>query len=280
MSNEPGFVSLWPDELKTYVEKEKDANYLLVDVRQPGEYAGEHIPGAVLVPLKELEKRSAELPEGRDVIFYCADGIRSRAAARFFAETGNATGNIYNLIGGIQAWGGRVQPDLPRILIFDKSGTKAERLMIAMDIAKGAQRFYRVILGELPEQPFARTIEELLEEQIGHAREVYEYWKRTVSDPLPFGDLFGALKGEILEGKESLTDAVARVTALGDDVCMRLLQMGLDIEYSAYDLYLTMVDNEDEKDARQAYAAIARVLKTHMRLLADAIGRCPDVAES
>ncbi len=280
MSGEPGFVSLWPEELSAYIEKENRDNYLLVDVRQPGEYGAEHLPGALSMPLKELEARGAELSVARDIVFYCADGVRSRAAARFLAETGEFDGSIYNLMGGIEAWGGKVFSDLPKVLIFDKSDTKAERLMIAMDISKGAQSFYRLLMGELTGEPFGGLIEDLAEASVAHAGEVYEYWRRTVRDPLPFSDLFEALKGEILEERENLSDAVGRVKALGGNPCMRLLQMGLDIEYSAYDLYLTMVENEDGEEAREAFAAVARTLKTHMRRLADAIGGCPDIETS
>ena len=39
------------DEARAYMARGRERNYLLVDVRQPDEYAREHIPGAVLIPL-------------------------------------------------------------------------------------------------------------------------------------------------------------------------------------------------------------------------------------
>jgi rhodanese-related sulfurtransferase len=44
---------------------------VLVDVRPPEEYAAGHIEGARSIPIDELERRLAELPEGREVIAYC-----------------------------------------------------------------------------------------------------------------------------------------------------------------------------------------------------------------
>jgi rhodanese-related sulfurtransferase len=44
---------------------------ILVDVRPAEEYAAGHIAGARSIPINELERRLAELPEGREVIAYC-----------------------------------------------------------------------------------------------------------------------------------------------------------------------------------------------------------------
>lgn len=43
---------------------------LFVDVRNPDVYDQAHIPGAVLMPLREIPRRYAELPRGRQLIFY------------------------------------------------------------------------------------------------------------------------------------------------------------------------------------------------------------------
>ncbi len=44
---------------------------VILDVRPAEEFAAGHLPGAVNIPVKELERRSGELPEGREVIAYC-----------------------------------------------------------------------------------------------------------------------------------------------------------------------------------------------------------------
>lgn len=76
----------------------------LLDVRQPREYEAGHIPGARLIPLKELPERLAELTPEQPVLVYCAVGGRSRAAAQFLS--GQGFGEVYNLAGGIKAWQG------------------------------------------------------------------------------------------------------------------------------------------------------------------------------
>jgi rhodanese-related sulfurtransferase len=74
----------------------------IVDVREPREWSGGHLPGARLVPLDRL-KASPKAALPRDgVIFVCAAGVRSQTAAKL-AEANGLT-NLYNLSGGTRGW--------------------------------------------------------------------------------------------------------------------------------------------------------------------------------
>jgi len=64
------FTDLSADELRRYMARHQESEYLLVDVRQEKEYVVSHIPGARLLPLPELPARLAELPADRDIVFY------------------------------------------------------------------------------------------------------------------------------------------------------------------------------------------------------------------
>ncbi len=64
------WIDLEPEQVRAYMREHQEEEYLLVDVRQPKEYARGHIPGAVLMPLGELTARMVELPVDRDLIFY------------------------------------------------------------------------------------------------------------------------------------------------------------------------------------------------------------------
>ncbi len=64
------FIDISASDLRRFMAEHDEGEYLLVDVRQPKEYAGGHIPGAMLLPLAELPARVAELPPGRDIVFY------------------------------------------------------------------------------------------------------------------------------------------------------------------------------------------------------------------
>lgn len=74
----------------------------VVDVRDPGEWAGGHIPGARLAPLDALRADPrGHLPRDK-VLLVCARGVRSLTAANLAAEIG--LGEIYSLDGGTDAW--------------------------------------------------------------------------------------------------------------------------------------------------------------------------------
>ncbi len=56
------------DELLRRVER---GDALILDVRPGPEYAGGHLPGAIHIPLEELEQRLSELPSDREIVAYC-----------------------------------------------------------------------------------------------------------------------------------------------------------------------------------------------------------------
>ena len=94
--------SIGPEEARKMMGRSGGATFL--DVRQPKEYERGHIPGAVLIPLKELPQRLQELNPSRPVVAYCASGMRSSAAARILKGAGLE--RVYNLRGGMKAWDG------------------------------------------------------------------------------------------------------------------------------------------------------------------------------
>jgi rhodanese-related sulfurtransferase len=76
---------------------------LLIDVRSPEEYAAGHVPGAVLLPLPELQSRLAEITPHKDeeVFVICEVGGRSARASALLAAEGFRPVNVD---GGTRAW--------------------------------------------------------------------------------------------------------------------------------------------------------------------------------
>jgi rhodanese-related sulfurtransferase len=87
---------------------------MLLDVREPEEYAICRLPGSVLIPLGELPSRLGEIdvPEGGTVVVYCHHGIRSNRAAAFLHQQGIE--NAVNMSGGIEWWSQQIDPSVPR----------------------------------------------------------------------------------------------------------------------------------------------------------------------
>jgi rubrerythrin/rhodanese-related sulfurtransferase len=263
-----------PEEFRQYREKNKETDYLLVDVRQPEEYVKGHIPGAKLIPLKELVANLSDLPSGKDLIFYCHSGGRSEAAAIIAGEERVSNKDIYNLEGGIMAWDDRTVSDYPRVKVFDKSKGLSELLLIAMDLEKGAFRFYNYIKERFAPEPFSKTFEQLSTEEMVHAKAVYQYWKNIKSDSPEFETIFENLKGEILEGGENLIDIIKRAAAIEGNTCMNIMELALNIENSSFDLYRTMAAQTDSKETQDIFLSIAQAEKTHIKTLIDKIDIC------
>jgi rhodanese-related sulfurtransferase len=78
------------------------AGALLLDVREPEEYARGHLPGAVSLPQAELASRLDELPRDRPILVVCESGSRSRRSAQFLTQMGFA--RVANISGGTHAW--------------------------------------------------------------------------------------------------------------------------------------------------------------------------------
>ncbi len=58
------------DEVRKWLEERSDGSYTLLDVREPEEYEGGHIPGATLIPLSELPDRLSEIDPQKPVLTY------------------------------------------------------------------------------------------------------------------------------------------------------------------------------------------------------------------
>ena len=67
---------------------------LVLDVREPHEFAAGHVPNAVNLPLSQIRARYGELPKDRDIWIYCRAGQRSYYATRFLAQHGYRPWNL------------------------------------------------------------------------------------------------------------------------------------------------------------------------------------------
>ena len=88
------------DELRRRVEH--DPELVVVDVRRVGEHVAGHVPGAVNVPLHEIEARVGELDPSRPTAIICAGGYRSSIASGFLERAGLV--DLVDVRGGTGAW--------------------------------------------------------------------------------------------------------------------------------------------------------------------------------
>ena len=75
---------------------------LVLDIRNPREWASKHIAASMNIPLNHLQERIAELPRDRRIAVHCAGGYRSSIAASILHHHGIT--NLIELAGGLAAW--------------------------------------------------------------------------------------------------------------------------------------------------------------------------------
>jgi rhodanese-related sulfurtransferase len=95
----PQVVDVDLDEVKMGLA---DGSILLVDVREPHEFAAGHIPGSVSHPLSAFDPAALPRGEGKRIVFSCASGVRSVRAIEFAQASGLDLREHYK--GGFKEW--------------------------------------------------------------------------------------------------------------------------------------------------------------------------------
>lgn len=268
------FKDMTVEELREFIESKKEKDYVIVDVRQPFEYVEGHIPGATFIPLNDLVSNFSVLPQNKDVIFYCHSGGRSVAAASMVSEEMASDSKMYNLVGGILAWEGKTVKGFPNVQVFDINQAPGDLLLTAMNLEKGAWQFYRHVLENFNLTPMVSTLETLSKAEIGHAKVVYGFWKTVTGGVRSFEELYADLKGDILEGGESLADVLDSLKNVKEKQCLTIIELALHIEYTAFDLYRTMAGHSKDQIPQEAFLTLAQAEKGHMRMLARSLDKC------
>jgi adenylyltransferase/sulfurtransferase len=98
-----------PVQLKARLEAGEPLT--LIDVRERNEWDLGRIAGARLIPVSTIQAHASELNTADEIVLYCKTGVRSARALQSLRELGFR--KLWNLQGGILAWGHEVDPSLP-----------------------------------------------------------------------------------------------------------------------------------------------------------------------
>jgi hydroxyacylglutathione hydrolase len=80
----------------------RPAEVVLLDVREPQEFAAGHVPGALNLPQADLATRLSEVPRDRSLFLICQGGFRSLRAAQFLCQMGFK--DVASVSGGTEGW--------------------------------------------------------------------------------------------------------------------------------------------------------------------------------
>lgn len=89
-------------ELNEWLSDEQRPKPVLLDVREPDEFAAYSIAGSVPMPMRTVPARLHELDRKAQIVMVCRSGARSFHAGLFLKQNGFE--HVYNLSGGVMAW--------------------------------------------------------------------------------------------------------------------------------------------------------------------------------
>ncbi len=250
-------------EARKYMEEHKSGAYQLLDVRQPKEYEAGHLPGAMLVPLKELPDRLDELDRNKPTIVYCAIGGRSKVAAQLLA--GKDFASVFNLSGGIKAWEGRqaTGPEEAGLEFFTGREDFADGVSLAYAMEEGLQEFYRLLAARAEDAAQAGLYTRLAGFEERHkSRLLAEYEKIHGPGQRPDREARGLMEGG-QGGEEFLKRVQAQVENPRD-----ILELAMTLETQAMDLYGRMARKSDDKACGVLFLDLVDEEQRHLAFLA------------
>ena len=261
-------TSVTPDEVRSVLDGDEKGEYLLLDVRQPEEYEASHIPGAMLIPLGEMEARQGELDRSKKIITYCRSGHRSMAAAVVLCGLGFK--NLYSLDGGILNWSYGVIGGIPERLpgLVTETAAVADIVILAIKLEKGSRDFY-LAARESASLPRTKELYQMLADaEDEHVRRLYGRAINLLGEgALPPQEQFvRELKVERMEGGVEVSPAVAGVkNVVGDEI--EVLELALEREYLSYDFYRRASALVEKEDAGRLLHELAWEERKHADVL-------------
>ena len=103
-------IEITPREVKDLLAR--DDKILFLDVREQWEYDTAHLPGSVLIPLREVPGNLQRIENSDQVIVFCHHGMRSLDAAAWLRTQGVESAR--SMTGGIDRWSTEIDPSVPR----------------------------------------------------------------------------------------------------------------------------------------------------------------------
>ena len=261
-------TSIPAGEIKSILDKDKTGEFLLLDVRQPVEYEAGHIPGAMLIPLGELEARQAELDRSKKIIVYCRSGHRSMAAA--IALCGLGFKGVHQLNGGILNWFYEAITGIPKARPELITGTASAKdiLMLAIKLERGSFDFYTGAKDKARSLRDKDTFQMLANAEDRHMQRLYEQAIGLLGEEAlpPLERLKRELKVGYMEGGIEISPALAKIEDKFTDE-MEALEIALEKEYMSYDFYKRASLLVDNQDARGLLYKLASEERGHADIL-------------
>ena len=247
--------SISSERAKEIVSSKELNQFLLLDVRQPGEYARGHLPGARLIPLGELAERVGELDEDKHVIVYCRSGVRSKTACQILTRLG--LDRVINMEGGINGYeGAQVEGNTEAGLEFFMDADFNSAYEMAFTMEAGLKNFYLVLADEAPTEEERQTLSKLAQFEEGHMTRL----------KIRFGEVYFDPDLTVAEGGLDVEELLVH---FGEQLQSRehILQLAMKLEAQAFDLYSRLAWKHRGDDTESFYQTMAADEHKHLILV-------------
>lgn len=244
--------SISSDRTKEIVSSRELDQFQLLDVRQPGEYAKGHLPGARLIPLGELAERASELEDDKQIIVYCRSGVRSKTACQILTRLGLE--KVLNMEGGIASYNGeQVDGNVEAGLEFFVDADFDSAYEMAFTMEAGLKNFYLVMADEADNEDKRKTLIRLAQFEEGHMTKLR----------IKFGEVLFDPELAVSEGGLEVEDMLVY---FGDQLhsSERILQLAMKLEAQAFDLYSRLAREHQGEDTESFYQSMAADEHKHL----------------
>lgn len=262
------------DEARKWMQEHRQGEYTLLDVRQDWEYEEMHIPGALHIPLPELDDRVDELDPAKPTIVYCLSGGRSSSAAAMLK--GKDFEEVYNLMGGVNAWEGAaaVGPKSAGLMYFSGKESVEEVIALACRMEVNLGTYYAEMAAK-SEGDVADTLNKLAGFEDKHKTWLLTIYKQMAGDPLDETFLTASAAtedGPPLEGGLTAEEFIELNSPFLDDP-QSVVETGMMFEAQAMDLYMRSARRAEGDEACDLLTRLAQEEKGHLKALGTLLDR-------
>lgn len=247
-----------PEQARDYISSQPPNTLQIIDVRQPKEYEEAHIPGAILIPLNEIQRRIDEIDKKRHTIVYCRSGSRSSAACQLLGE--NQVTHALNLRGGMLQWqGNRALGDETFGLEYFIKGDFKSAFAMAYQMEVGLKQFYLFAATKTSDAAGEELLRFMARLEDGHMAKLRARHREEELPP--------ELADAVMEGgftSRDLTDSFS------DHLDSResIFQLAMMFEAQALDLYSRLARRYSEPEVQTFFLEMAGEEQAHLNKLA------------
>jgi rhodanese-related sulfurtransferase/rubrerythrin len=262
----PG-ANMSPEEARKFINGQPRDSYQILDVRQPKEYEQGHLAGALLMPVKEVATRLAELDRNKPLLVYCHSGVRSKAASQLLLAEGFK--DVYNMSGGIVAWAGEKVSggELLGVEFFiDREFPDVFQMVYAME--EGLRQLYLGLMDKVSNKETQKFLERLAHLEEGHkAMLVAMFAPENFSGSGGGSNETGIVEGG-LDRQQILAHFEPQLERMED-----ILQLGMMLEAQALDLYTRLARKSEEGKSRELFQFLAKEEANHLGYLTEELDK-------